>query len=193
MFEKHADKFLIIIIIGILGILSIKNTNDQSLVLDDANTEVEGSDESEDTENIVIHITGEVNDPDVYELDNEARLIDAVEEAGGFTDKADEDGVNLALKLEDEMMVRIPSVDDEISENELGILGIVDVVESEKININTASAEELQELSGIGPKTAEKIISYREEQSFEDIEDIKNVNGIGDKMYEDIKDMIRVR
>lgn len=156
------------------------------------------SEENPDQGPIFVHITGEVFKPDVYEMSPGSRMNDLIDLAGGFTDKANKDLVNLAAKLEDEMMVRIPSIDDEenpssqASNEIMGLVGDWDSASS-KININTASLEELQTLSGIGPKTAEKIINHRQEKKFEKIEDIQNVSGIGEKTFEDIKENIRVR
>ncbi len=113
--------------------------------------------------------------------------------AGGFTDLANQESINLALKLEDEMMVRVPSINDNNEDYNSQILGIGGAEpEEEKININDASLDDLQKLPNIGPKTAEKIIQFREEENFETIEDIMNVNGIGEKTFEEIKEMIRV-
>lgn len=195
MLERNSDKILLL---GIIGLLAFSTMRDGGRDRIDHLVSYEESEENlltkENDGQIMVHIVGEVVKPDVYWLDEGARLVDLVELAGGFTAKAREEGINLAMKLEDEMLVSIPSIDD-FSEGDLKPenLGIIDVHTSEKININTAGLSELQELSGIGPKTAEKIISYREKNKFSSPEDIMNVNGIGEKTYEEIKDFIRVR
>lgn len=194
MVEKHTDKILIVIVVAIIALLSIRDSRGQVTTVADLETDEEYIEAGEIGGDIVVHITGEVMKPDVYEVEDGSRLDDLVVMAGGFTDKANDQGINLALRLEDEMMVRIPSVDDEdYNSLESGILTITDQSMSDKVNINTASSEDLQSLSGIGPKTAEKIIEYREDNKFKNEEDIMNVNGIGEKTYEDIKDQIRVR
>lgn len=202
--DKNTDKILILIIVGIIALMAFRKEVTRSDVLSSENLISSGlvdqidSEENPDQGPIFVHITGEVFKPDVYEMSPGSRMNDLIDLAGGFTDKANKDLVNLAAKLEDEMMVRIPSIDDEenpssqASNEIMGLVGDWDSASS-KININTASLEELQTLSGIGPKTAEKIINHRQEKKFEKIEDIQNVSGIGEKTFEDIKENIRVR
>lgn len=202
--DKNADKILILIIVGIIALMAFRKELTRSDVLSTDNlassdlVDQLDSEENLDQGPIFVHITGEVSKPDVYEMTPGSRMNDLIDLAGGFTDKANNDMVNLAAKLEDEMMVRIPSVDDieePPSQGQNEIMGLVGDMgsDSNKVNINTASQEDLQTLSGIGPKTAEKIINYRQEKKFEKIEDILNVSGIGEKTFEDIKEYIRVR
>lgn len=198
MVAKNTDKILIIIIVAIIAALAYKKDKISQLALVgpssiEENLE-ESADENPSEEPIRVHILGEIKNPGVYELDVGMRMEDLVKMAGGYTDRALSDEVNLAMKLEDEMMVRIPSLDDE-GARDLNMSGLVDVSPnmSSKININTATKDELKTLSGIGDKTADKIISYRENNKFKEIEDIKKVSGIGDKIFDDIKDEIRVR
>lgn len=198
MVAKNTDKILIIIIVAIIAALAYKKDKINQLALVgpssiEENLE-ESADENQSEEPIRVHILGEIKNPGVYELDVGMRMEDLVKMAGGYTDRALSDEVNLAMKLEDEMMVRIPSLDDE-GARDLNMSGLVDVSPnmSSKININTATKDELKTLSGIGDKTADKIISYRENNKFKEIEDIKKVSGIGDKIFDDIKDEIRVR
>ena len=119
--------------------------------------------------------------------------------AGGFTDNANDSSVNLARVLSDGEQVSVASknsstintkdVDSSVSEISPNSSNST----PNKININTASTEELMTLDGIGEATAEKIITYRQEQgSFKSIDEIKEVSGIGDKKYEAIKDFITV-
>lgn len=198
MVAKNTDKILIIIIVAIIAALAYKKDKISQLALVgpssiEENLE-ESADENPSEEPIRVHILGEIKNPGVYELDVGMRMEDLVKMAGGYTDRALSDEVNLAMKLEDEMMVRIPSLDDE-GARDLNMSGLVDVSPnmSSKININTATKDELKTLSSIGDKTADKIISYRENNKFKEIEDIKKVSGIGDKIFDDIKDEIRVR
>lgn len=141
-------------------------------------------------EMVVVDVGGEVREPMVVELEEGSRIGDAIEAAGGLTEEADIDGINRAAFVSDGDKILIPSK----AETELsGGGGAYDVYGDGKININTADSLQLQEITGVGPVTAEKIISYREENGrFDTIEDIKNVSGIGDKTFEKMKDEIRV-
>jgi len=149
---------------------------------------------------IVIHITGEVEEEGVIELEKGARISDAIEEAGGTTEEADLSNVNLAYSLSDGQKVKIPNInekDEEITvvEEKAGDNIIIEGNKSkeEKININKATQTEIETLPGIGPSTALKIITYRNEHGkFKNIEDIKNVSGIGDSKFENIKEYICV-
>lgn len=141
---------------------------------------------------ITIYISGEVNNPGILTIHNDKRLYDAVKELGGTTKEADLNRINLAVKLEDEKHYIIPKIGDVI---DIEFTDNVDTgsnnTEDKKVNINNATIEELDSLPGVGEATANKIIKYREENNkFNIIEEIKNVNGIGDKKYEEIKDLI---
>lgn len=139
---------------------------------------------------IFVYVCGCVKHPDVYRLPAEARATDAVKAAGGFTKEADREAWNLALPLEDGMQIDIPSVQEASAANQAA--GQTNTQEG-RININTASEEELQTLPGIGQSRAKEIITYRESQgSFSSIEDIRNVSGIGDGIFTKIKDHITV-
>lgn len=161
-------------------------------------------------ETIFIDIKGEVENPGVYEMQLGDRVIDAVQMAGGFTDEATTDNVNLSKKLKDESVIIIPSYlkdyENVTIKNDYEIDINDDIVQSEKnesdekiesssnlININTASVVELMSLDGIGESKAKAIIEYRDiNGDFENILDIKNVSGIGESIYEKIKDYITV-
>ena len=161
-------------------------------------------------ETIFIDIKGEVENPGVYEMQLGDRVIDALQMAGGFTDEATTDNVNLSKKLKDETVIIIPSYlkdyenvtiknDYEIDIND-DIVQFDENESNEKIesssslvNINTASVVELMSLDGIGESKAKAIIEYRDiNGDFENILDIKNVSGIGESIYEKIKDYITV-
>ena len=149
---------------------------------------------------IVIHITGEVEEEGVIELEKGARISDAIEEAGGTTEEADLSNVNLAYSLSDGQKVKIPNINEKdeeiiVVEEKAGDNIIIEGNKSkeEKININKAAQTEIETLPGIGPSTALKIINYRNEHGkFKNIEDIKNVSGIGDSKFENIKEYICV-
>lgn len=149
---------------------------------------------------IAIHITGEVEEEGVIELEKGARISDAIEEAGGTTEEADLSNVNLAYSLSDGQKVKIPNINEKdeeiiVVEEKAGDNIIIEGNKSkeEKININKAAQTEIETLPGIGPSTALKIITYRNEHGkFKNIEDIKNVSGIGDSKFENIKEYICV-
>lgn len=147
---------------------------------------------------IIIHVAGEVNNPGIITLKQGNRIIDAIESAGGLTEDADISNVNLAYELEDAQKIYIPSIYDleEISviqENSENILSS-GIKKNSKVNINKANEGELQNLSGIGLSIAKRIVQYRNENgNFKNLEDIKNVSGIGDSKYENIKDEICIK
>ena len=141
-----------------------------------------------------IYITGEVIHPAVYELPTGTIIQDAVLAAGGFSEAANSEVINLALPLSDGMHIHVPD-----SESEPAVTsGNAGVVTSETpgggpININTATLEELDSLPGIGPGIGQRIIEYRQEVGlFAAIEDIMDVSGIGPAKFEQMKDLIVV-
>lgn len=146
---------------------------------------------------IAVYITGEVKNPGVYYLDEQsARLYNLLDVCGGILEDADIEKLNLAKKLVDSEKIvitkklekqNIEEIEEKIDESE-GTYYIDE--DAEKININNASKEELMSLNGIGESTANKIIEYRKKNSFVDIEDIMNVDGIGKSKYENIKNHI---
>ena len=161
----------------------------------------------EELEKIVVHISGQVANPGVISLDEGSRLIDAINLSGGLTSKADISKVNLAYILEDAQKIYIPSIEDKdetmyISEDS-GNTGVVTSgngqtstkkEEELMVNINTANEEQLEQLPGIGTSIATRIVNYRKENGkFNNIEDIKNVSGIGDAKFNKIKDNICVK
>lgn len=151
---------------------------------------------------ICVYVCGAVVSPDVYEMDREERIVDAVRRAGGFTQEADADYLNLAETLCDGMKIYVPTM-KEVSDGYSGrpeVKKEVPASESDpegnavrKININTADIETLKHLKGVGDSRAEDIIKYRENNGgFKRPEDIMLVPGIKNGMYEKIKDDIEV-
>lgn len=143
---------------------------------------------------IYVDICGAVKNPGVIKVNEGARVIDAVEIAGGLLSSADRKRVNLARVLIDGEQIYIPEIGEEPWDHSGDIFsGESKSVQPGKVNINTASSTELQSLNGIGNVLAERIVQYRQEKGkFKRIEDLKNVSGIGEKKYEGIKDAIRV-
>ena len=140
---------------------------------------------------VYVDVKGAVRFPGVYRVETGKRVVDAVLLAGGFTADADASNINLAVTVRDEMMIVIPfvsSVSDPDGEDPEEI-----DVNAGKVNINTATVEELDVLYGIGYILAQRIIDYRAEYgAFETIEDIMKVDGIKESVYEAIKDDICV-
>ena len=151
----------------------------------------------EELQDIYIHIIGEVNNSGIVILKEGDRIIDAIDKAGGATEKSDLSKVNLAYKLLDGQKVYIPNVNEEvnsINEKENIIIDGFSEIENEKININTATQSQLESLTGIGPSIAAQIIEYREKiGKFKNIEELKNVSGIGENKFEQIKKEVIVK
>lgn len=141
---------------------------------------------------ITIYISGEVNNPGVVNIESDKRLSDAIDKLGGLTQSADLNNINLAMKIEDAKHYIVPKIGEEIKIDEsINNENQNNSKYNDKVDINHATIEELEKLTGIGQATANKIINYREEYGdFKSIEELKNVNGIGDKKYEQIKDEI---
>lgn len=136
---------------------------------------------------IYVHVCGEVNNPGVYRFAKEPRVIDVVKQAGGFTKKADKAGVNLAEIVTDGTQLIIEAKTKKIKHK------TEEDVNSNRLNINTASKEELMTLSGIGESKATQILSYRESNGkFHAIEDIMKISGIKEGVFNKIKDYITV-
>ena len=195
-------KFRNLIFIGTFSICIIiflvysQVRNNQYELIEYKNNEIDSiKEETEEINNIVIHITGEVNNPGVITLKEGERIIDAIEKAGGPTQEADTSKVNLAYILSDGQKIDIPSIYDNETESYIAEDSGNCIIENfeAKININTATQNELETLTGIGPSMASKIINYRKEHGkFKKIEEIKNVPGIGEAKYNAIKDNICV-
>lgn len=140
-----------------------------------------------------VYISGEVRQPDVYELPAGAIMRDVVDAAGGFTEEAGRDLVNLAQPVSDGMHIHVPAEGSVVVPAVRSATGLPTGEVAGIVNINTASLEELDGLPGVGPDTAQKIINYRLENGpFLTIEDIINVSGIGPAKFEAMKAFISV-
>lgn len=170
--------------------------------------------EEEKEESITIDIKGEVKIPGVYELPLNSRVIDAINISGGLTNKADTSDINLSKILKDENVIVISnkysnqttkytkketsvvnnastSKDNVVSSNNSSDTNTNKT--NDKVSINTATKEQLMNLNGIGESKANDIIAYRNQNGlFKSIEDIKKVSGIGDKLFDKIKDHITI-
>lgn len=162
--------------------------------------EIAGPDTAcEKAESVFVYVCGAVNVPGVYELDSGSRVYEAVALAGGMREDAAEEYVNHAKLLSDEEQVYIPTKEEAEQENTKGFPGDAALAETDgtnnkKVDINTATEEELTTLSGIGDTRAKSIIEYREiNGGFRTIEDLMNVEGIKEGVFEKIKDRITVK
>ena len=146
----------------------------------------------EDVNYIYVDLSGAVMNPGVLKLEENTRVYQAIEISGGLKAGADVSGINMAAKLKDENKIYIPEIGEKLETSAINNLQPIPGIDNNGlIDINTANSQQLQELSGVGPSTAEKIIQYRENNgSYLVIEDIKNVSGIGDKTFAKFKDKI---
>lgn len=200
-FEKSI--FLGVIVIIIIGGVIYYNHRRENNSINENTEEIyyETKEKTEEQENfIVIHITGEIKTPGIIKIKENSRLADAIEAAGGLTENADINKINLAYIVSDGQKIYIPNINDKTEDyvnSEAGNGVIIENMESNNkklVNINTATQAELETLTGIGASTALKIINYRKENGkFNNIEEIKNVSGIGEAKYEVIKNNICVR
>ncbi len=155
--------------------------------------EIELSEEgSGQTQSLFVDISGAVESPGVYRVSESTRLFQVIEMAGGLTEDADADSVNRASFVEDGQKIIIPEKGSETLNGTVPADASSPPADNGLININTASADELKNLNGIGDVMAERIIEYRTSRSFKSKEDIMSVDGIGSKIYEKIKDRITV-
>ena len=144
-----------------------------------------------------VDVEGAVASPGLYLVSADARVNDAVAAAGGMTSDADRQRVNLAQKVEDGMQVYVPSREEAPAATGTTTTGAGQASSSGaskgKVNLNTASAEELQTLSGIGPSLSQRIIDYRQANGpFKSVDDLRKVSGIGDTRFKSLKDLVCV-
>ena len=139
---------------------------------------------------IFVDIKGAVKKPGVYQMKAGVRVKDAIDAAGGLTAEADSQKVNLAQRVEDQMVIVVPKVGEEAEAIPAGVTS-KETSKEGKVNINTATVEELKTLKGVGEKKAEAIIEYRKKNgSFKTKEDLMKVRGIGKKLFESFEERI---
>ena len=133
---------------------------------------------------IYVHVLGAVLSPGLYELRDGDRIVDAVAAAGGFAEGADQTQLNLARVLSDGEQLQVPL---------LGELAPAGDEQSGKVNLNTATLEQLETLPRVGPALAQRILDWRESNGrFSAIEDLMSVTGIGDKTFEGMRELVTV-
>jgi len=194
-----------ILFLGMLGILLLTIGVVYLVVFSSKDPQIEivpsGEESKESSEVLFVHIEGAVEKPGLYKLSSDSRVNDILVAAGGLSDQADRDwftkNVNIAQKLSDGIKIYIPSI-GELKTGEVAGLGIVAGFETiggleDKVNLNSASVSQLDNLPGIGPATAQKIIDYRQNNGFfSKIEELMKVPGIGEKTFEKLKEKITI-
>ncbi len=141
---------------------------------------------------ILVHVSGAVVAPGVYELDANGRVVDALEAAGGFTDDADMDIVNQAERVADEAQIYVPTLDEQVAEPPVGVSGgersaEISVSGSARVHLNSATQAELESLPGIGPAKAQAILAG---QPYSSVDELLEVSGIGEKTLELVRNLI---
>lgn len=181
------------------------NVDNEKNTINSNDIQNENLTENDNQENkIIVHITGEVKKTGILTLNQGARISDAIKAAGGTTSEADLDQVNLAYKLQDGQKIYIPNKKDKnkakvyiTSESGNNVIEEGNTSEeggkNKKVNINQATKSELETLPGIGEAMANRIIEYREQNGkFQKIDDLKNVKGIGEAKFNKIKELITI-
>ena len=198
---------LFVIIIAIF--YYIYSQNQKEILFEESKQENKVQEKTEEKENkkIIVHVSGAVKNEGIVELEEGARVANAIEKAGGVRDDAYTKDINYALKLEDGMKIYVPTIEETKQEKEEVNINSESsnyIISSnntktnensngQKVNINNADESELDELPGVGPSTAQKIIQYRKENGeFKSIDELKNVSGIGEAKFQKIKDLICV-
>lgn len=215
--KKHKGKIFIIIFIiftfyTVIDTYSLKESKSETKEeTQKVAIKKQTKENKESSPKVLVDVKGEVQKPGVYELTKDNTVIEAINKAGGLTSQSDTSNINLSKKLEDEMVIivyskeEIENMNEEVEcppcndvcvtkEDEKALLE--ETKEQEvigKVNINEADMDILQTLNGIGEVKAKAIIDYRDKNGpFKQIEDLKKVSGIGDSVYEKIKDNITV-
>jgi competence protein ComEA len=183
--EKYKKWMILVLSLIAVGVMFYWNTKKEITVPSATPLKEEETKESKkENSSAVIDIKGAVKAEGVYELPMGARVKDAIERAGGFSAEADTAKVNLAQLIQDQMLLYIPRKGEQQA---------LPAASQQKVAINVATKEELENITGIGPKKAESILKYREQNGpFQKIEDLLKVDGIGEKSLEKIKEQIIV-
>ncbi len=184
---KYKIQIVFICIFIISGISIYIQDNERK-----ASFSVNSSNISKNDDRIGVYISGEVKNTGVYYLKKDSRITDLINICGGLTEEADVSKINPAQKLNDSDKIIIPKKEENLNTESIEDTNESDINVQEKININTATKDELTSLNGIGEATANKIINYRNKNKFKEIEDIMNVPGIGEAKFSNIKDYICV-
>ena len=182
---------VLLILVGVGGFFFKKEESVEETTVVETTVLAEKTEVSTTQETVIfVDVKGAVKNPGVYQMKVGDRVKDALEAAGGLTEEADSQKVNLAKRLEDQMVIVVPKVGEEAEEIPAGATSKEEAKEG-KVNINTATVEELKTLKGVGEKKAEAIIEYRKKNgSFQTKEDLMKVRGIGKKLFESFEERI---
>ncbi len=204
MFFTKREKLLLVLIVLLIIVLSgtvyLNRAKPSDFIAGEEEEdyeEIQSTNPIEEPRQIGVHISGYVKTPGFIWVEEGTRLYDAIGFVGGAHPEADLDLVNLSKVLTDEEKIYIPRKGENVDLLQANFVlnaTVNDNKADSKININVATESELCTLPGIGPALAQRIIEHRNAQGlFESVEDIKTVNGIGEKRFNDIKDMIKVK
>ncbi|PAK45153.1 helix-hairpin-helix domain-containing protein [Peribacillus simplex] len=171
-----------------------------SVTAKEAEMEQSVNESAAEPEIIKVDVKGAVKSPGIFTAQAGDRVIDLISSAGGFTEKADKDKVNFAQIIEDQMVIYVPEIGEEDKGNleniQVGTSGdaVTKGTSGGLVNLNTATQEDLQTLTGIGPSKATAILEYRETVGkFKEVDELKQVTGIGDKTFERLRDSVSVK
>ena len=182
---------ILLILVGMGSLFSKKEESVEETTVVETTVLAEKTEASTTQETVIfVDIKGAVKNPGVYQMKVGDRVKDALDAAGGLTEEADSQKVNLAKRLEDQMVIVVPKVGEEAEEIPAGETS-KEATKEGKVNINTATVEELKTLKGVGEKKAEAIIEYRKKNgSFQTKEDLMKVRGIGKKLFDSFQERI---
>lgn len=198
--RKDLRLFVVILYLLLLTVTGCKEQEEAELSkiteIEESDTEeTEMTEEEEEPENpeiIYVYVCGQVRNPGVYKLEPGERITHALMAAGGMTDQAAPDYLNQAEMLTDGQKIYVPTREEALSMSTEMAGG--EEVSDGKVNLNTADKTQLMQLSGIGEARAEAIVAYREQNGgFQSIEEIKNIEGIKEGIFNRIKDQIKVK
>ncbi|MGM9925494.1 MAG: helix-hairpin-helix domain-containing protein [Bacillus sp. (in: firmicutes)] len=186
-----------------LAVMFFPEKNQEELItadrlLEEKEAEAEPEEETIEQEEPIkkVDVKGAINRPGVYIAAADDRVLDVIGKAGGFTAQADKNAVNLAQRVEDQMMVYVPAVGEQVNLPTVPAAAGASAASGQtggKVNINSATEDELQTISGIGPAKAQAIIQYRTEKgAFSSIDELKEISGIGEKTFEKLKDQVTI-
>lgn len=182
MYKRSMMILLVLVMLAAAGMLYGYNERDHVVLLDAATTPKDA--EVSERDEIMVYVTGAVNRPGVIHLPAGARTADAVNACGGVLPTADMAAINMAQPLKDGVQIRVP-------EKAAGGSQTMVPAKDGLVNINTADEKTLDTLPGIGPAMAKRILEYRQTNgSFQAVEELKKVRGIGDAKFDKLKDRI---
>jgi competence protein ComEA len=199
-FTKHKKLIagIAVILLIISGIVYKNTVFDTQVMLIEAvgqakDTEEKQEEVMKENPNITVYVCGSVKKVTNVTLPKDSRVEDAIKLAGGVTEDAELNGINMAQKLTDEDMVYVPKKGETIEANANNTYVTPSPAKKGKLNINKATVDQLDTLPGVGPSIAQKIVDYRNSRGgFKSIGELNNVSGIGEEKYKDIKNLITV-